>query len=375
MSNLPPSAPPPAASAGAVVLGVVLTLLGAFTLALSMTFQRYGLGAAERSIPIFFGRGPRIHRELVWFFGLVLYGVANGLKVAAAPLAPWSILSCVWTCLLVFNLVIARLCLGEMPTWPKVSGALVILAGAVVCVLGTPLGANDIQWSAEEFTTGLLQPAALTWTILLFSAVLLSIPTIVCYERTYARPRLGTATADTAQGDEKAPPDSDDQGGKPLAPARLDRWMLLVYGCSLGLDEGVADLLLPKGWQAMLSVCNDPLNPHLSCGHPMIWVTMALWVLSAFASTFWWMRKVFARYETTIALPIEYGALNFSNVCTGLLFFAEHKLMQGWQLALVISGCVVILVGIAIGQIPPGATSGAAGGANHGSHLQAVQAS
>ena len=30
-----------------MLLGIILTLLGACTLALSMTFQRYGLGAAE----------------------------------------------------------------------------------------------------------------------------------------------------------------------------------------------------------------------------------------------------------------------------------------------------------------------------------------
>lgn len=404
----PPSSPPGApASAGGVILGVVLTLLGAFTLALSMTFQRYGLGAPTRRIPLFFGRGPRIHHELVWFFGLVLYGVANGLKVAAAPLAPWSILSSVWTMLLVFNLVIARFCLGELPTWPKVCGALAILLGAVICVLGTPLAAADIQWSADEFTTGLVQPAALTWAILLFGAVLLSIPTIICYERTYARPYLqtdGSAARAAAAGvaGAVAAPDGGEATGakvvsssadKPMAPASLDRLMLLVYACSLGLDEGVADLLLPKGWQAMLAVCNNPANPQHSCAHPMIWITMGLWVLSAFASTFWWMRKVFARYETTIALPIEvrrvcawnegailrrlelwsvltcaltrfshspqYGALNFANVCTGLLFFAEHELMHGWQLALVITGCIIILIGIAIGQIQPKRTDGA----------------
>ena len=403
----PPSSPPGApASAGGVILGVVLTLLGAFTLALSMTFQRYGLVAPTRRIPLFFGRGPRIHHELVWFFGLVLYGVANGLKVAAAPLAPWSILSSVWTMLLVFNLVIARFCLGELPTWPKVCGALAILLGAVICVLGTPLAAADIQWSADEFTTGLVQPAALTWAILLFGAVLLSIPTIICYERTYARPYLqtdGSAARAAAAGvaGAVAAPDGGEATGakvvsssadKPMAPASLDRLMLLVCvlawsgrGCG---RSATAQRVASDAYRVQLLD-----NPQHSCAHPMIWITMGLWVLSAFASTFWWKRKVFARNETTIALPIEvrrvcawnegailrrlelwsvltcaltrfshspqYGALNFANVCTGLLFFAEHELMHGWQLALVITGCIIILIGIAIGQIQPKRTDGA----------------
>ena len=40
---------------------------------------------------------------------------------------------------------------------------------------------------------------------------------------------------------------------------------------------------------------------------------------------------VLRRYETTIALPVEYGALNVGSVCTGLLFYAERDSMDTWQ--------------------------------------------
>ena len=73
---------------------------------------------------------------------------------------------------------------------------------------------------------------------------------------------------------------------------------------------------------------------------------MVGWVLSAFASALWWMRKVFSRYEVTVALPVEYGALNAANVCTGLLFYAEHEQMSGAQIGLILSGLAVILLGI-----------------------------
>jgi hypothetical protein len=299
-SGCPISSPDGGASAGAVLYGIIMTLLGALTLALSMALQRYGLAHKQRLIPICFGRGPKLHREVVWFFGLILYGVANAFKVLAAPCAPWSILSSVWTCLLVFNIIIAKVVLHEKPTWPKVASALVILLGAIVVVLGSPIDARDIQWSAEEFTAGLAEPAALVWTILLFGSVLASIPIIVCFDRRYERPRLESDMSASAVDTGDAVVET-----KPRASATMERMMLLVFAASLGLDEGIADLLLPKGWQAMLTVCNDPANTHLSCGHPMIWIAMALWILSAFSSTFFWMRKVYARYEVTLALPLE----------------------------------------------------------------------
>ena len=61
--------------------------------------------------------------------------------------------------------------------------------------------------------------------------------------------------------------------------------------------------------------------------------------------------QVFRRYETTVALPVEYGALNVANVATGLLFYEEHQKMSASDLTLIICGLCVILVGIFIGQL------------------------
>ena len=104
----------------------------------------------------------------------------------------------------------------------------------------------------------------------------------------------------------------------------------------------------------MLRACSedDTDEGKASCTHPVLYVSIGAWVLFAFASSFWYMRKVFRRYETTVALPVEYGTLNIANVGTGLLFYAEYAAMDGRQLALVISGCAVILLGIAAGQWP-----------------------
>ena len=125
--------------------------------------------------------------------------------------------------------------------------------------------------------------------------------------------------------------------------------MALVYPASLGMDEGIADLLI-KGWSAMLAVCNGPTGA--GCTHPVLWIAILGWVVAAFASALWWMRKVFRRYEVTTALPVEYGALNVANVGTGLLFYAEYEYMTQGEVGLILVGLLVILVGIYVGTLP-----------------------
>jgi len=72
----------------------------------------------------------------------------------------------------------------------------------------------------------------------------------------------------------------------PRPSGALGLAMAVVYPASLGLDEGLADLLI-KGWAGMLSQ-PDP-------SHPVLYISIVAWCLSAFASALWWMRKVFAR--------------------------------------------------------------------------------
>ena len=61
------------------------------------------------------------------------------------------------------------------------------------------------------------------------------------------------------------------------------------------------------------------------------------------------MPIVFRKHEVSIALPIEYGALNFGNVMTGLIFFGEHFYMSLFELTFQILGAIIILIGIGVG--------------------------
>jgi hypothetical protein len=64
-------------------------------------------------------------------------------------------------------------------------------------------------------------------------------------------------------------------------------------------------------------------------------------------------------YETTRALPVEYGAVNTASAFSGLVFYREHRGMSGLQLGLTLAGVATILCGIGVGTLgsPQGAPS------------------
>jgi hypothetical protein len=94
-----------APGAADLAIGIVLTLFGAITLALSMTIQRYALAHPSPTIPYC---GLQIKKGRVWGFGLLLYLFANVFKVVGLMYGPMTVLSSVFTTLLIFNLVIAK---------------------------------------------------------------------------------------------------------------------------------------------------------------------------------------------------------------------------------------------------------------------------
>ena len=59
------------------------------------------------------------------------------------------------------------------------------------------------------------------------------------------------------------------------------------------------------------------------------------------------------RYETTRALPVEYGAVNAVSAFSGLIFYREASAMAPAQLTTMVVGVGAILAGIAIGNLEP----------------------
>ena len=73
---------------------------------------------------------------------MVGYGAANGLYVASLQYGPLALLASVFTTLLVFNAIFARVLLGEALTRPKLMGCGTILAGVCFVVVGSPKDAE-----------------------------------------------------------------------------------------------------------------------------------------------------------------------------------------------------------------------------------------
>ena len=316
-----------------VALGILLAACGGASLALAMVVQRYALDpfAGDRDakmVPLF---GTRLPRNVVWFGGLVLYGGANGFYATSLLYGPLSLLAGVFTTLLVFNMVFARLLLGEAITPAKLSGAGLIICGVIMCIAGTPTGREAPTYTPSDVEALASRPAGLLYALALVLAVLASVAAISWYERAYPLAGVG--------GDAPAPPPP---------PRWLDRAMSVVYPGSLGLDEGVAHLTM-KASVAMLDSCGAVGE----CDSPTMAAFVACWA-GASVATVWWLRTVFTRYETTRALPVEYGAVNAASACSGLVFYREASGLAPHQLGLVSGGVAVILAGIAVGNLDSG---------------------
>jgi hypothetical protein len=130
---------------------------------------------------------------------------------------------------------------------------------------------------------------------------------------------------------------------KKKVPYWLDKCMLVIYPGSLGLDEGIAHLSM-KAFMSLFAQCGSAGT----CGKPIIWLMVLSWLISSLA-TLWWLRTVFKRYDTTKALPIEYGTVMATNALSGLIFYNESRYMSTAQIGLIGLGVVVILLGLAVG--------------------------
>jgi len=356
-------------------LGIILAVSGGALLALAMVTQRYALDPRNQSVP---GKVPLFKVQYnstgVWVFGLILYGGANGLYAMALLYGPLSLLAGCFTTLLVFNLIFARCLLGERITLPKVVGSAVILLGVVASILAAPSDV-DTELTPTDIERLASRPVGAIYVCALVASVVGSVVAISWFDKRYPLPippptegLVATSSLDEMSSNSEAgrehgrgaspsasnespPSDTSTPTTPPLSaappPAWLDRVMSVVYPGSLGLDEGICHLTM-KACVSMLDTCGKAGE----CGRPTMWVFMLVWI-GASVATLWWLRRVFTRYETTRALPVEYGAVNAVSACSGLVFYSESSSMKPWQLTTMCAGVAAILAGIAIGNMAP----------------------
>ena len=119
----------------------------------------------------------------------------------------------------------------------------------------------------------------------------------------------------------------------------------------LGLDEGVAQLTL-RTWLVILTHSGEAEKrgeETVGLAHWAFFTFLPIWIIASLA-TVPYMRVVFRRYETTMALPIEYGTVFVANSCSGLLFFDETSNMEAWQVAVVLLSVVIVLGGMDVAK-------------------------
>lgn len=213
-----------------ILLGILLAFIAAAGIGFAMVIQRYGL----------------IHdRFRVWFAGLAIYGAANGLQAASLTFGPLFLLGGVFTLLLVFNLVFARVILGEETTVLKLCGALVMIGGVAMAVNAAPPEAKT-EFSGRDIDARIVSAEGMTWVILLFVSLGVTIFAMLQFERKYpaaqsvapsndSHPRLPRAV----QVDPRAPP-------PPRPSKNLNNLMAVVYPMSVSSEQPQPRALTPQ---------------------------------------------------------------------------------------------------------------------------------
>ncbi|KOO33156.1 hypothetical protein Ctob_011319 [Chrysochromulina tobinii] len=320
---------------------------GALT-SFSMVVQRHALihenaRSDDQKVPL---GCCRLRRRYAWFLGLVLYGIAAGMKVVGFNMGPFTILGSIFVgVLLVTNLVLGHWLLREELTMTKVLGSLLVLAGAIVCTAAAPSGVPT-SFSTEAMRALILRapPFGGSYFACVLGVVLLCLVFIIVIEKRYPVPK-------GAQGGPGTPGSPLRLASTAWLPQRVARpstclslVMLVVYPGSLGLNESFVDACA-RAYSSMIVRCVTEAQEGLAACHDWsLYLLMGLGIPAA-VSTAYWLKVVFARYQTTLAIPIEYSTLNFFSVVGGLLFFQEAEYMEPWQLEFVLIGCSVMTVG------------------------------
>ena len=170
-----------------LIVGILLSFGSGAFIALSMVTQRYALASESYHVSLF--RIVKLPRPAMWFLGLVIYGVANGLYATSLNFAPLSLVASLFTLLLVWNLLFAKLILAERLTMPRRFGSLLIVVGAIVAVLGQPgtLSGEPVptSFTVADVESALLKPLGCLWFSLLLLSICASTVGILAFERSY----------------------------------------------------------------------------------------------------------------------------------------------------------------------------------------------
>ena len=361
---------------GLVGIGIALEVLAGVMLSFSLVIQRHALIHQDNTVPL---GCCRLRRSHAWAAGIVFFVLASVVKIVGYNMGPITVLGSVFVgVVLVTNLVLGRWLLREELTPTKVVGSLFVLSGAVMCTAATPSGVPTSFTTADMrtlFERG--PPFGGFYLGLILGIILLCLGFIVAVECTYpppnalrrneprTNPRLSRQSSPFKAAfrtgmkrpslrlrllmDTPALHACAHYGATPFPTGikrpslRLRLLMVIVYPGSLGLNEAFVDACA-RGYSSMILRCLREEEGLASCNDWPLYLMMCVGIPAAIA-TGYWLKVVFARYQTTLALPIEYSMLNICAVGGGLLFYNEVVYMNQWQLPLVLAGCGVMTLG------------------------------
>jgi drug/metabolite transporter (DMT)-like permease len=300
------------------LLGASLSLAAAFMGAASMNVQQLSLSSHTL---------PEIAKNTIWFFGLMLYLVAQLTCVYALNYAPLTLCAALFTTMLIFDALIARFLLKKHISRTDQLGLLIILGSIITTAFYGPQEeysvTADCMWEWLGLWTGYATLVSLV-LVLLFS-----FKTYSWFNKKYPHFR--------AQ-------DQDKLGLGHAGPSRkLQLMMMVIYPTNLAVFETFGQLSL-KGVAGMAEM--HFLQGHRQTNKIMFWVVIALW-LCCVINTVVWLRRVYAKFTTIECLPVEYGLVGVFSIFGSLLFYQEY-LDKHCDVFMVSCSCGGILFGIAI---------------------------
>jgi hypothetical protein len=338
---------------GIVGIGIALEVVAGVMLSFSLVIQRHALihqesedsGHQDNKVPL---GCCRLRRSHAWAAGIVFFVLASVVKIVGYNMGPITVLGSVFVgVVLVTNLVLGRWLLREELTPTKVVGSSLVLTGAVMCTAATPSGVPTSFTTADMrtlFERG--PPFGGFYLGMIIGIILLCLGFIVAVESTYPPPdalRRNEPTTNPRFSRHSSPFKAAFRSGIRRPSLRLRLVMVIVYPGSLGMNEAFVDACA-RGYSSMILRCLREEEGMAACNDWPLYLMLCVGIPAAIA-TGYWLKVVFARYQTTLALPIEYSMLNICAVGGGLLFYHEVVYMNHWQLQLVLAGCGVMTLG------------------------------
>lgn len=301
-----------------IVLGGFLSFIGGFGVGASMVVQRYAL-LFDPAALVPFACGRRWPRMRVWAIGMMWYQISNAFLAASTVIAPLSLCTAMFTLLLMWNAVIAYKYLDERTSPCQIIGSVTIIVGCILSVVGVPKNmCND--YTLDHIEGLVYQPFGAVYIgSLLTCAIGLTLLSLV-FETRYPLHK------------------------RPVPP-RIHRVMSVVEPVSLGMQEGLTQMSA----KIIFSVLFHDVIHDVGAGLSRFWLWPWVVILTLVGvGTIFWIKRIYARYKTTTALPFEYGTVHMAQTLGGFLFFREIWVMNLEETIICLLGLFLVVAGIAL---------------------------